>query len=115
MIYYQRLIFLFLFLAGANSIIFGQCTTGASFPLTFINPPLTTTQTFFMPQCSKSKVITTSGATNQHSKVYVIAGYQYNFRSLSVGLAVQTDFITIANDLTGAPLFSGLNGTSGIY
>jgi gliding motility-associated-like protein len=115
MIYYQRLIFLFLFLAGANSIIFGQCTTGASFPLTFINPPLTTTQTFFMPQCSKSKVITTSGTTNQHSKVYVIAGYQYNFRSLSVGSAVAADFITIANDATGAPLFSGLNGTSGIY
>jgi hypothetical protein len=68
-----------------------------------------------MPQCNKSKVITTSGTTNQHSKVYVIAGYQYNFRSLSVGSAVQTDFITIANDATGAPLFSGLNGTSGIY
>ena len=96
-------------------MFFGQCTKGASFPLTFINAPLTTTQTFFMPQCSKSKVITTSGTTNQHSKVYVIAGYQYNFRSLSVGSAVQTDFITIVNDATGAPLFSGLNGTSGIY
>jgi len=96
-------------------MVFGQCTTGASFPLNFINPPLTTSQTFFMPQCSKSKVITTSGTTNQHSKVYVIAGYQYNFRSLSSGSAVQTDFITIANDATGAPLFSGLNGTSGIY
>ena len=96
-------------------MVFGQCTTGASFPLTFINPPLTTSQTFFMPQCSKSKVITTSGTTNQHSKVYVIAGYQYNFRSLSVGSAVQTDFITIANDATGAPIFSGLNGTSGVY
>ena len=115
MLYYLRLISLILFLAGANSIVFGQCTTGASFPLTFINPPLTTSQTFFMPQCNKSKVITTSGTTNQHSKVYVIAGYQYNFRSLSVGSAVQTDFITIANDATGAPIFSGLNGTSGVY
>ena len=115
MLNYLRLISLILFLAGANSIVFGQCTTGASFPLTFINAPLTTTQTFFMPQCSKSKVITTSGTTNQHSKVYVIAGYQYNFRSLSLGSAVQTDFITIANDATGAPIFSGLNGTSGVY
>ena len=115
MLNYLRLISLILFLAGANSIVYGQCTTGASFPLTFINPPQTTSQIFFMPQCSKSKVITTSGTTNQHSKVYVIAGYQYNFRSLSVGSAVAADFITIANDATGAPLFSGLNGTSGIY
>jgi gliding motility-associated-like protein len=110
-----RLISLILFLAGANCLVFGQCTTGASFPVTFINPPLTTSQPYFMPQCSKSKVITTSGTTNQHSKVFVIAGYQYNFRSLSVGSAVQTDFITIADEATGAPLFSGLNGTSGIY
>ena len=103
-------------------MVFGQCTGGTLYPSGVLNNP-------FIPQCNKSKIIyttqvgtgttatyTTAGTTtNQYSKVYVIAGYQYNFRSLSLGSAVQTDFITIANDATGAPLFSGLNGTSGIY
>jgi gliding motility-associated-like protein len=111
MIYYLRLIFLILFLAGANSMVFGQCTTSVAGPF-----PTAT----FTPQCNQSKNIPPTNTTvaqqlktYQYSNIYVIAGYQYNFRSLSVGSAVQTDFITIANGTT--PLFSGLNGTSGIY
>ena len=40
MLYYLRFIFLFLSLAGANSIVFGQCTQGALFPtaINLFNP-----------------------------------------------------------------------------
>ena len=105
MLYYLRFIFLFLSLAGANSIVFGQCTQGAPFP--------TTT---FTPQCNQSKVITSTGKTNQYSRVYVIAGYQYNFRSLSSGSAATNDYITIATNVTNpVTLFSGRNGNNGIF
>ena len=119
MLNYLRFISLILFLAGANSMVFGQCTTVqlAAIPLS----PATT----FIPQCNLPKVITSSGTTNQYSNVSVVAGYQYNFRSVNqaplsaptqpyaVGSAATNDFITIANGT--APLFSGLNGSSGIY
>ena len=107
MLYYLRFIFLFLSLAGANSIVFGQCTQGSLFPAAINNP--------FIPQCNKSKIIyttqvgtgptatfnTTGTKTNQYSRVSVIAGYQYNFRSLlSSGSAATNDYITIATNAT---------------
>ena len=111
MIHYLRLISLILFLAGANSIVFGQCTTSVAGPF-----PTAT----FTPQCNQSRNIPPTNTTvaqqlktYQYSNINVIAGYQYNFRSLSSGNAVTTDFITIANGTT--PIFSGLNGSSGIY
>ena len=87
-------------------MVFGQCTTGALFP--------TTT---FIPQCNQSPQIFGTATTNQYSKVIVVAGYQYNFRSLlTTGLAATTDYITIATDVTTpAVLFSGSMGNSGIY
>jgi gliding motility-associated-like protein len=110
MLYYLRLISLILFLAGANSIVFGQCTTIqlAAIPLF----PATT----FTPLCSQNPQISGTTTTYQYSRVSVIVGYQYNFQSLSLGSAVQTDFITIATDVAApVALFSGFNGNNGIY
>jgi gliding motility-associated-like protein len=108
MLNYLKLISLILFLAGANSMVFGQCTSGVFSNGTNPNP--------FVPQCNSPKVITSTGATNQYSRVTVVAGYQYNFRSLDASSAYPADIITIATDAaTPAVLFSGLNGSSGIY
>ncbi|NBU90541.1 MAG: hypothetical protein EBS12_03720, partial [Flavobacteriia bacterium] len=108
MLNYLRLISLILFLAGASSLVFGQCTFGVFSNGTNPNP--------FVPQCNLSKVITSTGATSQYSRVTVVAGYQYNFRSLDASSAYPADIITIATDAaTPAVLFSGLNGASGIY
>ena len=105
MLNYLRLISLILFLAGANSMVFGQCTTGT--------PSSATT---FTPLCSAPSQISGTTTTYQYSKVSVIVGYQYNFQSLLSGTAQASDFITIATD-AAAPvvIFSGSNGNSGIY
>ena len=123
MLNYIRLISLILFLAGANSLVFGQCTSGSLIPAGTLNNP-------FIPQCNQPKIIyttqvgtgptatfnTTGTTTNQYSNVSVVAGYQYNFRSLDASGVYPADIITIATDAaTPAVLFSGLNGSSGIY
>ncbi|NDA98643.1 MAG: hypothetical protein EBY31_05505 [Flavobacteriia bacterium] len=88
-------------------MVFGQCTTGALSNGTSPNP--------FIPSCTVGGTILGPTTTGQYSRVSVIVGYQYNFQSLISGTAQASDFITIANDATGAPLFSGLNGNNGIY
>ncbi|MEN9913648.1 MAG: putative adhesin, partial [Bacteroidota bacterium] len=108
MLYYLRLISLILFLAGANSMVFGQCTTGVLSNGTSPNP--------FIPSCTVSPTILGATTTGQYSRVSVIVGYQYNFQSVLSGVGVAGDFITIATDVaTPVALFSGLNGNNGIY
>ncbi len=108
MLNYLRLISLILFLAGANSIVFGQCTTGALSNGTSPNP--------FTPSCTVSPTILGATTTGQYSRVSVIVGYQYNFQSVASGVGVATDVITIATDVaTPVALFSGSNGNNGIY
>jgi gliding motility-associated-like protein len=108
MLNYLRLISLILFLAGANSMVFGQCTTGALSNGTSPNP--------FIPSCTVSPTILGATTTGQYSRVSVIVGYQYNFQSVASGVGVATDVITIATDVaTPVAVFSGLNGNNGIY
>ncbi|MCE2683159.1 MAG: hypothetical protein LW704_09415, partial [Cryomorphaceae bacterium] len=101
-------VFLLIF-ATAFAVSFGNKLQAQCFNATYAQWPSTT----FTPTCGGTCIfqnITTSGYASEYSRVNVIAGNTYRFRSSNTN-----DFITISNTGGTGPAFaSGVGGGAGI-